>query len=672
MDKVEKRQAMRFQGGPKAKRQVILLGIVLALALSVWLVNWARTPELTLQSFPEDGRAVPSRNWQLHDCQFKQGAVAITGEEPYILFNGLSGSIQAISVRLGAELPEYTELLLYYPDDLGNILPERYEINTSAAGKTEYLFTFPLKEYGYLRLDIPVDYVLSDVLVSESPIINKSHIIPPFRLQDLAVFFIILLVMAEMLLYFWPKLSPRLTTLWKAKGPFCLGAAKALGAGAALALLAWPICHFRGIPYLWNHVCFFLLIGAMCCGLWLLRGQAASHPQRIFALLCMGLGLIFLTAAPLIANIPGDSGIHYRYALYTSYGGRTYVTRTDAYMMGLSKFPGYANLETNREFGELVQAHFISGARQIMEESLISFPFPVYIPGALGLWLGRFLGMSFAWNYALGRFVNLLTYTLIVCSAIKLARRGRILLCVVGLMPSAVFQAATYSPGGIMIAVAMLAAVAVFQQTEKRGKASAAVKAGLMLAVVLAVFVAPAAVLGDGLGLTSVDQRAYILSNPLAFIKNLVKFALRDLINPGFLTDLGNFSAYSINVPGSALILAALGITALTEPEDEPLRDTGSLLWKACTGILICLAVGVLTVWTYIKLSPVGESGVSGFQGRWLLPVLFPALYLLRVPQIKSTFHKGWYLYAMLFPAVSLTCMKMWMILRCYRFPEII
>ena len=87
------------------RRQGTLLGIVLALALSAWLINWARTPELTLQSFPEDGRAVPSRSWQLHDCQLKGDAVIRTGEEPYIIFSGLSGSMQSLLVRFGAEPP---------------------------------------------------------------------------------------------------------------------------------------------------------------------------------------------------------------------------------------------------------------------------------------------------------------------------------------------------------------------------------------------------------------------------------------------------------------------------------------------------------------------------------------------------------------------------------------
>lgn len=652
------------------RRQGTLLGIVLALALSAWLINWARTPELTLQSFPEDGRAVPSRSWQLHDCQLKGDAVIRTGEEPYIKFGGLSGSMQSLLVRFRAEPPPGIEIVLYYPDDSGHILPERYEKSRASACKTEYMFSFPLKEYGFLRLEVPADYVLSEVLVSESPLKNQSHIMPSFRIQDLVIFFVLLLAAAQALLYFWPKLLPRLAALWGARGPFCLGAVKALGTGTALALLAWPVCHLRGIPYLWNHVCFFLLAGAVCCGLWLLRGQAAQRPQRVFALLCLGLGLIFITAAPLIANIPGDGGIHYRHALFTSYGGRAYITRTDAYMIGLIDFPGYANLEMNREFGELVEAHYTSGARQIAEESLLSFPFPAYLPGALGLWLGRFLGMGFAWNYAFGRFVNLLAYTLIVCSAIKLAGRGKILLCVAGLVPSAVFQAATFSPGGIMMAAAMLSAVALFRLGGRRGRAVWAARAGLMLLMVLAVFTAPSAVLESGLGLTAGDQLAYIMSSPLSFIKTMVKFALRDLVRPGFLMELGNFSAYAINVPGSALVLAALGITALTEPEDEPLLDTGSLAGKAGVAVCLCAAVGGLAVWTYLRLSPVGEGAVSGFQGRWLLPALFPALYLLRLPKIKSTLHRGRYLYAMLCPAVLLSCMKMWLILRCYRGPE--
>ncbi len=647
-----------------------VLAAVLVLALAVWLVNWARTPELTTQVFPKDGRAVPSLNWQLHDCQFKGDAVVITGEEPYVTFTGLSGSIEVISLRFGIELPPDVELRLYYPDDAGNFLPERYETAVSVCGKTEYTFAFPLKEYKSLRLEVPVDYKLSEVLVSEEPIWHRSHVIPPFRLWDLLAFFLVLLAAGEALANFWPGISRRLGVMWRAKGPFLMGAGKALGAGAALALLAWPVCHIRGIPYLWSHVCFFMLAGIICCGLWLLRGKAADRPQWVFALLCLGLGLMFIAAAPLTANIPGDGGVHYRYALYTSYGGRAYVTKSDMSMIGLSKLPGYANIGANEDFFELMQTQFKSGAYQINQVSLLSFPFPAYLPGALGLWLGRFLGMGFTETYVFGQIMNLLAYTLMVCCAVKLARRGKILLCVVGLVPSAVFQAATFSPGGITMAAAMLVAVGFFRLGGRKGRGIWAARVGLALALMLAVFAAPSAVLGSGLDLTAGDQLAYIMSSPLAFIKTMAKFALRDLVRPGFLTGLGNFSSYAISVPGSALILAALGITALTEPEVEPLADAGSLAGRICAAVCLGLAVGGLAVWTYLRLSPVGDGAVSGFQGRWLLPALFPALYLLRLPQIKSTFHRGRYLYAMLCPAVLLSCMKLWMILRCYRFPE--
>lgn len=655
------------------RRHGALVILAAALALSVWVVNWARTPELTQQYFPEDHVEVPRDNWRfggskpmpeiVDEDEAAAGAEAAGAKNTYILLEGLEGELQSIYVRLGSEPARNGRLTVYYPDVSGEFAQELQVSDAAYPGKMEYMLNLQFREYTCLGLELPGEAELSAVYVSGSPVEKEAHIIPPFRLSSLMAFFVIILALIEAIAHWRAWIAERLRALWGARRPLILGAVGLMLAGAALALLAWPVCRLRGIPYLWHHRMFFMLLGAMVWGLWLLRGQAAEHPQRVFALLCLTLGLIFIMAAPFTGFITGDGGIHYRQALGLSYGGRAYVTKADVQMMWLSDLPVYTRTDLYRELYWDIKANYDSGAVYILNEGIVS---PAYIPGAVGLWLGRFFGREFEEIYTIGRFMNLLAYTLLVCLAVKLARRGKILLCVVGLVPSAVFQAATYSTGGIMTALAMLAAVLIFR-APRCGAKNRLISAGLCAALALSVLAGPAASILGGGAQTAASQGAHIMSNPLAFVKTLIKFVVRDLASPSFLTDLGNLSNLVVHVPGSILILAALGVTAITEPEAGTLQDNGTLKLKLGLGAELCAAAGLLAIGAYLLLTPVGAGSVEGFQGRWLLPMLFPALYLLRAPQIRSSFHRGRYLYAMLCPAVVLTCIQMWRIIRCFR-----
>ncbi len=652
--------------GRNFRSQSILLVTVLALSLSIWLINWARTPELNPESFPGDGQAVERENWQMYGYEEKGKFLKAGSEGSYILLRGFRGKIQSVSVRVNSQLPSGTILTLHYPDASGGLSPDRMEEAEASEGMTEYLFTMPPKEYSFLRLGIPADFVPGEILVSPSPLNAATHVIPPFRIRDFAIPFFILLALGELILHIWPRLSEKLRALIKARKSLGIGFLKLLGAGVILALAAWPLCSFRGIPYTWQHAAFFLLLGAMIYGLWLFRNHAAEHPQRVFALVCLGIGLMFIAASPLTSYIPGDGGIHYRHALSLSYGGQAYITKAERSLMGLIEFPVYSSNSYNGIYFDHMRAHVSKGALYIMEESPLSYPSPLYLPGAFGLWLGRFFGMHFVVGYALGRAVNLLAYALIVCLAIKLARRGRVLLCVVSLLPSALFQASTYSPGGIAMALAMLCTVLLFRRPEgERDTRSILIKSGLIAAIVLAAFMTPAAALGGKLPVTAGDQVSNILSNPLGAVKMFARFILKDLLGSGFMTELGNLSTLTARVPGAMLFLAALGITALTEPEEEPLKVSVPLRAGLFAGL--CFCVGVIILCTYLICTPAGQTWITGFQGRWLLPVLFPLLYLLRLPQIKSTFHRGRYLYVMISPALLLTVMQLWRILRCFR-----
>lgn len=220
------------------RRQGILLAVVLVMSLSVWLINWARTPELDTERFPGDGRPVPRSQWQLYNYREKGEALMVEEEGPYILLKGLKGEIQSVSVRLGSQLPPRTVIKLHYPDASGELSPDRMEEKESNEGMLEYLFRLPPKEYSFLRLSIPADFVPKEILVSESPVESLTHVIPPFRARDLAIPFLALLALGELVLRFWPGISSRLQDLWGRKRLLGLKLLELAAAGTAAGLLA--------------------------------------------------------------------------------------------------------------------------------------------------------------------------------------------------------------------------------------------------------------------------------------------------------------------------------------------------------------------------------------------------------------------------------------------------
>ncbi len=68
-----------------------------------------------------------------------------------------------------------------------------------------------------------------------------------------------------------------------------------------------------------------------------------------------------------------------------------------------------------------------------------------YVLSAIGILLGRGIGLSYAGVFNLGRFCNLLMYTILIALAIKRVQYGKVLISTIGLIPTTIFMASCYS-----------------------------------------------------------------------------------------------------------------------------------------------------------------------------------------------------------------------------------
>lgn len=80
----------------------------------------------------------------------------------------------------------------------------------------------------------------------------------------------------------------------------------------------------------------------------------------------------------------------------------------------------------------------------------------LYFPQAIGIFIAKFLHMDIIWLLWLGRFMNLLAYSILVAMAIKIAPKLKFFLFFIAALPISVQQAASFSPDAFINGTAIL------------------------------------------------------------------------------------------------------------------------------------------------------------------------------------------------------------------------
>lgn len=295
-----------------------------------------------------------------------------------------------------------------------------------------------------------------------------------------------------------------------------------------------------------------------------------------------------------------------------------------------------------------------------------------YWPQAIGLLLGRVMGLSVYWCVFLSRFFNLLIYIGITYVAIKMMPVCRNLFAVIALYPLTIFQAASDSPDALLSALCFLFIALCFHyayDNQKQCTWKDALCLGGILAVIfickyvyicigLLVFLIPwkkfstkknywisfaialipvimivaflmcRTLVPSGIVTTApaeagqMTQTQYILQNPIYFVKVLLQ------------TVITNFAYYvnSISILGSLnyampiLFVVLPAYTALVAGLDmnqlsAKIKVKGRIL---CGLAFLFTGIGLFTA-LYVgdtRINPVGGSIVAGVQGRYFIPVL--------------------------------------------------
>lgn len=311
-----------------------------------------------------------------------------------------------------------------------------------------------------------------------------------------------------------------------------------------------------------------------------------------------------------------------------------------------------------------------------------------YVFQAGAITVGKFLGLPFYFIWLLGKFSNVLLYSIGMAVAVAIVPIGKRLLSVMAVLPTMIFTSTVYTYD-ITVNVCIIIGLCIFIRELLDRKAlftnkwriiyfasmiigcmPKAVYAPLILnvfllpkdkfkspkdekifkivsvlvfLVLMSTFVLPTLlnsnVEGDARGgNTSVTtQMSYVLGQPIAYaivlLKNVghtfVSFVLRDSFD--------NFAYYGVVTIPFAFSALLVG-TALTDTYST--KREKSLSVKTRIVAMLSILATIVLIWTalYLSFTEVGETRIAGVQARYYLPFLFLFYLCFRTDKIKNNY----------------------------------
>ena len=400
--------------------------------------------------------------------------------------------------------------------------------------------------------------------------------------------------------------------------------------------------------------------------------------EAVFVILCLvfGLTIIFVEGPELLA---WDEQIHFANAWDMSYMSYSENSKASILYEEL-KYPKTNTLEEKIYVSQWLNS-IDDCIKSESKDFYISYDKLVYLPQSIRILISIKTGLGFGAGFYIGKITNLLFYILIFSFGIKNCNLTKYILFVIGLQPTSVFLAASYSYDPFVISlvsvgmaflfeeficdskvnanrsiiglicvvvgtlskriyIPLLAIVFLYNSKKFKSKKQRVVFNIIILMIILVVmstFVAPTlgsaingtVIAGDARGgATSVsEQLLFIINNPFEYARILFTSWGKTIFSYLFGTEINvNFAYYTIlkNVILADIVYVILfWSTALTANSYIGKNITHKIkIYKVFTVIMV---LGVMyLIWTalYLSFTPVGLGHINGVQARYYIPLL--------------------------------------------------
>lgn len=433
------------------------------------------------------------------------------------------------------------------------------------------------------------------------------------------------------------------------------------------------------------YVLYFVLI---------FKNKSGVKPEGLFVCIALVIGLYSINVTPSLTGIQMDDEVHYSRSVQLAnfFGGVTY----EADSMVINRFAqvildkrGIDKTSRDEMYSEINNSY---SERNTTDGGIIGGGIKIwtisYVPGAIGIMVGRAFNLSYINCFAMGRFFNLLIYVLVFYLAIKKVKNGKIIFMALGLIPTSVFLASTYTYDAWVFAFMALGYayfISILQSEEKmknkdmilmvifftlgvmpkaiyvvllfpllfmpgnkftsKKQRVAYYLLGVCIVLVLcssfAFPVANGSYGGDTRGgetVNSTQQLMYILGHPVEYTKLLFSF-LKGYLSFASSQPVLQFFGYVGRGEYYLLVLVTLAVTAFVDK-----GTSKNKVGFTRVASLIGAGLGAMMVATslYLLFTPVGLNAINGCQPRYILPLLVPALYFIAPEGIGSNAKRNW------------------------------
>lgn len=442
----------------------------------------------------------------------------------------------------------------------------------------------------------------------------------------------------------------------------------------------------------------FLVILGLAAYFWFCRGYLGKHLEAAFLAVCLSVGTLTICALP-----AGKVGFDEETHLYRAMGIASFPHGMNINQPVFSQMiadldswpenqPGsYMEQTALREYLDEM-GDYRTGTIHL-EPIIPAGTIPAYLGQALVLKLCK--GFHVPWGYMLmlGRFGNLLVYAALMYLAIKKTPVGKAVMLVIGLMPTSMFLACTYSydpwvtgwiylgtacllkevltpeekitwksylqimtcfllgcaPKAVyapMVLIALLLPAKKFRERKERYLMRAGIcllLAGLLASFILPVLIAPSQT-GDirGGATSEAGQMSYVLGHLPGYLQVLSTSIIRSMPQMLFGRDIFSVQGHLADSPFTWLSmgLALYVVVTDTKATSPETLKAGQKLW-----IFLMLGGSVLLIWTsmYIAYTVPGSLTIAGVQGRYHLPVLYLFYMLFNSRMIIARTKNMWY-----------------------------
>lgn len=208
----------------------------------------------------------------------------------------------------------------------------------------------------------------------------------------------------------------------------------------------------NGFRFVFFSLIFFFILNLLC------EKELYMYKLHVFYfVVALGFGSLIIIASGSRATT-WDEEVHYN-AVHTLNFQKN-VAWNDA--VSLSCTRSVPNVNTKEELNMLndyMNSISYNNQMQLKGKSILSKGYIIYFPMVVAYHICDLLNVPFAWQYMIGRFGNLIFCIIINCIAIYIARKKKLLIVVLSLMPTLLFQSSLYTYDGIIFACMNLGVV---------------------------------------------------------------------------------------------------------------------------------------------------------------------------------------------------------------------